>query len=98
MGLFSDPSNRFRDYLERLKNDKQVRCTFCNKSADDIRAQYYEYMKHPSQEFDDISIDDLSIITEKTQKPVCAACYFAIKKNPVLIDEIFERPEDEVWG
>jgi hypothetical protein len=97
VGIFGDPSNRFRNYLDKIKNDKHIRCAFCNKSPDDIRAEYYEYMKHPSEEFEDISIDDLIIMTEKTQKPVCAGCYFTIKKNPELIKEIFERPEDEVW-
>jgi hypothetical protein len=98
MELFGDPSNRFRDYLNKLNNEKkEVRCTFCNKSPEDIRAEYYEYMKNPSEEFEDISIDDLIIMTEKLQKPVCAGCYFMIKRNPKLIDEIFERPEDEVW-
>lgn len=98
MELFGDPSNRFRDYLNKINNEKkEVRCTFCNKSPEDIRAEYYEYMKNPSEEFEDISIDDLIIMTEKLQKPVCAGCYFMIKRNPKLIDEIFERPEDEVW-
>jgi hypothetical protein len=54
-------------------------------------------MKNPSKEFEDINIDDLIIMTDKTQKPVCASCYFAIKNNPELINEIFERPEDEIW-
>ena|SRR3989338_8383438 len=97
MGLFGDPSNRFRNYLDKLQNDNQVRCAFCNKSRDDIRAEYYEYMKDPSEEFEDVSIDDLIIMTEKLQRPVCAGCYFTIKNNPALVHEIFERPEDEVW-
>lgn len=97
MGLFGDPSNRFRDYLDKIKDDDQQRCEFCNKSPDDIRAEYYEYMKDPSEEFEDISIDELSIMTDKTQKPVCAGCYFTIKKNPELIKEILERPEEEIW-
>ena len=97
MGFFGDPSNRFRNYLDKIQNDDQVRCAFCNKSPDDIRAEYYEYMKNPSKEFEDINIDELIIMTEKTQKPVCAGCYFAIKKNPELVNEIFERPEDEIW-
>ena len=97
MGFFGDPSNRFKNYLDKLQNDDQVRCAFCNKSPEDIRAEYYEYMKDPSEEFEDINIDDLIIMTEKTQKPVCAGCYFSIKKNPKLVEEIFERPEDEIW-
>ena len=97
MGFFGDPSNRFKNYLDKLQNDKQVRCAFCNKSPDDIRAEYYEYMKNPSEEFEDINIDDLIIMTEKTQTPVCSGCYFSIKKNPKLVEEIFERPEDEIW-
>ena len=97
MGFFGDPSNRFKDYLDKIKNDKQIRCVFCNKSADDIRAEYYQYMKNPSEEFEDINIDDLSMLSNKTQKPVCASCYFTIKGNPGLIKEILERPEDEIW-
>jgi len=97
MGFFGDPSNRFKDYLDKIQNDKQIRCAFCSKSPEDIRAEYYEYMKNPSEEFEDINIDDLIIMTEKTQKPVCAGCYFSIKKNPKLVEEIFERPEDEIW-
>ena len=98
MGLFSDPSsNRFKDYLDKIQNDDQIRCAFCNKSPEDIRSEYYEYMKHPSVEFEDLSIDDLIIMTEKLEKPVCAGCYFAIKNNPNLVNEILERPEDEVW-
>ena len=97
MGFFGDPSNRFRDYIDKIQNDDQIRCTFCNKTPEDIRADYYEYMKKPIKEFEDINIDDMIIMTEKMQKPVCASCYFTIKKNPELIDEIFNRPEDEVW-
>jgi len=98
MGFFSDPSNRFRNYLDKIQNDKDVvRCVLCNKSPEDIRAEYYEYMKDPSEEFEDINIDDLIIMTEKLKKPVCAGCYFTIKNNPDLVQEIFDRPEDEVW-
>ena len=98
MGTFGDPSNRFKNYLDKIKNAKdEIRCAFCNKSPDDIRAEYYKYMMNPSEEFEDISIDDLVIMTEKLQKPVCAACYFTIKNNPDLVQEIFETPEDEVW-
>jgi hypothetical protein len=97
MGIFGDPSNRFKGYLDKKQNDDQVHCAICNKTPDDIRAEYYEYMKNPSKEFEDINIDDLIIMTDKTQKPVCASCYFAIKNNPELINEIFERPEDEIW-
>jgi len=97
MGFFGDPSNRFKNYLDKIQNDNEIRCAFCNKSPEDIRSEYYEYMKDPSEEFEDINIDDLIIMTEKTQKPVCAGCYFSIKKNPKLVEEIFERPEDEIW-
>ena len=62
MGFFGDPSNRFRNYLDKIQNDDQVRCTFCNKSPDDIRAEYCEYMKNPSKEFEDINIDELIIM------------------------------------
>jgi len=97
MGFFGDPSNRFRDYLDKIKDNKEIRCAFCNKSPDDIRSEYYKYMMNPTKEFEDINIDDLIIMTEKLLKPVCAGCYFAIKNNPDLITEIMEKPEDEVW-
>ena len=97
MGAFGDPSNRFRQYLDEMQKGSEIRCAFCNKSPDDIRAQYYEYMKDPSKEFEDIDIDELIIMTEKMQKPVCAGCYFAIKNNPKLVKEIFDKPEEEVW-
>ena len=28
MGFFGDPSNRFRDYLEKIQNDEEIRCAF----------------------------------------------------------------------
>lgn len=97
MGFFGDPVNRFRDYLDNKGNDDQVRCAFCNKTRNDILREYEEYMENPSQEFEDLTLDDLIIMTEKLQKPVCAGCYFAIKNNVDLVNEIFDRPEDEVW-
>lgn len=88
---------RLTAYLKRIDDPQDDRCWICNKSPDQIREQYYEYMKNPSQEFTEIDIDDLMIMTYKTGKPICAACYFAIKKNPVLIKEILDKPVEEVW-
>ena len=90
-------SNRFRDFLNQPKKDDQTRCFFCDKTEDDIRSEYYEYMKNPDMEFEAISWDDLIIMSTKLKYPVCAGCYFAIKRNPDLIEEIFNRPENEVW-
>jgi hypothetical protein len=90
--------NRFKDYLEKIKEDDEQRCWFCNKSAADIIAEYEEYMQNPDVKFDNVDKEDLIIMTFKTKKPICAGCYFAIRENQELIDEIFERPEDEIWG
>jgi len=94
---FESSSNRFKKYLDKIKDDDEKRCFFCNKTPDDIRAEYYQYMMDPDAEFDDVPLDELIIMTDKLKKPVCAGCYFNIKDNPELIEEIFNRPEDEVW-
>jgi len=91
-------SHRFREYIDKIQDQKENHCWFCNKTADDIRAEYYEYMKDPDSDFEEVSMDDLVIMTDKLQKPVCAGCYFAIKKSPELVEEILQRPEEEVWG
>jgi len=97
MGFFSDPSNRFRKYLDKKMNSDEIKCTICNKTADDIRAEYFEYMKDPSEEFEDISLGDLIIMSDKLGKPICAGCYFAIRNNPNLVQDVLEKPEDDVW-
>jgi len=91
-------SNRFNDILEKAKDDEEKRCWFCNKSEDDIRTEFLESMQKPENAGKEIDIDDLIIMSYETQKPICAACYFQIKNNKDLIDEIFERPEGELWG
>ncbi len=88
---------RLTAYINRIDDPNEDRCWLCNKSPEQIRAQYYEYMQNPSREFTDIDIDDLMIMTYKTLKPICAGCYFALKKNPVLIQEIFDKPVEDVW-
>lgn len=90
-------SDRLKAYLNKINDSEEDRCWFCCKSPDQIRAEYFEYMKNPTKEFEEIDLDDLMIMTYKTLKPICAACYFAIKRNPVLVKEILDKPEDEVW-
>lgn len=89
--------DKFRDYLKRIQDPKDDRCWFCNKTPDQIRQEYYTYMEHPNEEFEDVELDELLIMTYKTKKPICAACYFAIKRNPDLINEILDTPEQELW-
>ena len=91
-------SNRFKDFLEKTKDDDEPRCWFCNKSENDIRGEYMEYMSQPENLDKEIELDDLIIMSHKTKKPVCAGCYFQIKNNKDMVDEIFERPEEDVWG
>jgi len=97
MGLY-DPKHRFHDYLDNMKDYNQGKCWFCNKDEEDIKREYFEYMKNPDQNFEDVNFEDLIIITYKLKKPVCAGCYFSIKKNPSLVKEIMDRPEDDVWS
>ena len=93
----SDASDMFREYLKKVKDIKEDHCWFCSKTPDQIRHEFFEYMKHPAEEYEDLDVEDLIIMTYKLKKPVCASCYFAIKNNPQLVQEILEKPEDEVW-
>jgi len=90
-------SNRFRDYLNKISDIEDDRCWYCKKSPEDIKQEYYDYMKNPAEEFEEFNIDDISIMSYKLKKPICAGCYFTMKKNPKLIKEVLEKPEDEVW-
>ena len=90
--------NRFENILDKAKDDEARRCWFCNKSEDDIRAEFLESMQKPENADKEINIDDLIIMSYETKKPICAACYFQLKSNKELVDEIFERPEGDIWG
>ncbi len=90
-------SDKFREYLKKIQDIKDDRCWFCNKNPDKIRAEFFECMKDPPEEFEELDLEDLLIMTYKTKKPVCAGCYFAIKQSPELIKEILEKPKEDVW-
>ncbi|HLF18973.1 MAG TPA: hypothetical protein VI749_08830 [Candidatus Omnitrophota bacterium] len=90
-------SNRFGKFLDKTREGEEKRCWFCNKTEEDIKGDYYKYMMKSEVEFDDVPLDELIIMTDKLQKPVCAGCYFNIKDSVELIEEIFNKPEDEVW-
>ena len=92
------PSNRFRDFLDKKKDDNEKRCWFCNKTKEDIKGEYFKYMMKSEVEFDHVSFDEMIVMTDKLKKPVCAGCYFNIIDSEDLIDEIFNKPEGEVWG
>ena len=93
----SRSSDMFREYLKKIQDIKEDHCWFCNKTPDQIRQDFFEYMKHPAEEFEDLELDDLIIMTYKLKRPVCASCYFAIKQNPELVKEILSKPEEEIW-
>ena len=95
---FDNSSDNFREYLKKIKDTAEDKCCFCGKTPDMIRNEYFEYMKNPDAEFEDIELDDLLIMTYKTKRPVCAACYFSIKNNVDLVREILTRPDDEIWN
>jgi len=89
-------SNRFKEFFDQQRDD-QKRCWFCNKTEDDIKAEYFKYIMKQDVPFNDIPWEELVVMTGKLQKPVCAACYFNIRESGELIEDIFNKPEDEVW-
>jgi len=95
--VMDEKRNEFLEYLRQIKDVSQDKCAFCGKTPDQIRKEYFEYMKNPTKEFEDIDLDDLIIMTYKLMKPVCAGCYFSIKNNPKLVKEIMDKAEDDVW-
>ena len=88
---------KFKAYLSKIKDVKDDKCWLCAKTPSQIRNEFYEYMKHPQEEFEDLDFDDIVVMTYKLKKPICAACYFTIKKNHVLVKEILDKPEDKIW-
>ena len=92
-----DINDIFKEYLDKINDPKEDRCWFCAKTPDMIRSEFFEYMEHPPEGLEDMDLDDIIIMSYKTKKPICAACYFSIKNNPELIQEILDRPEDEIW-
>jgi hypothetical protein len=94
---FDRSADKFRQYLKKIQDTKEDRCWFCNKTPHQIRHEFLEYMKNPSEEHEELALEDILIMTYKTKKPVCAGCYFAIKNSPELVEEILEKPEEEFW-
>lgn len=92
-----DTIKKLQEYLRKITDPKEDKCWFCQKTPDQIRQEFYEYMKNPPEEFEEMDLDDIIIMSYKTQKPICASCYFTIKRNPELIREIFEKPSNEIW-
>ena len=92
-----DMHKQFKEYLHRIQHPEEDKCCFCGKTPQEIKEEFFQYMEHPDEEFESIELDDIVIMTYKLKKPVCAGCYFAIKKNASMVSEIIDRPMDEVW-
>jgi hypothetical protein len=90
--------NRFKNLSEKPQDDDQKRCWICNKSEADIRADFMKYMSQPENADNDIKWEDLVVISYKTKQPICAGCFFHMKKNKDLLEEMFKRPEEDIWG
>ena len=84
-------------YLKKIKDVQHDRCWFCGKNPDQIREEFYQAKNDPDKGFDQFEIEDIVMITYKTKRPICASCYFTIKKNPDLIKEILSKPQKDVW-
>lgn len=95
-----NPHDRFKNYL--IKKDEnsagpEKRCWFCQKSEDEIKQQYYDIKFDPTIDDKDFNIEDLIFMTYKLSKPICAACYFSIRNNPDLVQEVYDNPVEDVW-
>ncbi len=90
-------ADSFKEYLNKIHDIKDDKCWFCKKTPDQIRHEFLEFKKDPEKGLDQFELDDLIIMTYKTKKPICASCYFTIKKNPDLVKEIVNRSMDEIW-
>ena len=89
--------NRFKQFLDK-PNDDGKRCWICNKSEEEIRQNFMEAMKRPENIGKEIDLEDVLFMSYKTKKPICAGCYFQLRNNEELVDEIFQLPEEEIWG
>jgi hypothetical protein len=94
---YNHDSDVFKEYLKKIKNPGEDHCWLCGKTPEHIRQEFFKSKETAAEEFEDVELDDIAIISYKTKKPICAACYFELKRHPDLIQEILERPEDDVW-
>ena len=90
-------ADSFKEYLNKIQDIKEDKCWFCKKTPDQMREEFFQIKKDPEKGLDELEFDDLITITYKTKKPICASCYFAMKKNPDLVKEILARPMKEIW-
>ena len=90
-------TDSFKEYLNKIKDIKDDKCWFCNKTPDQLREDFFESRKDPSKGFDQFELDDIIMITYKTKQPICASCYFTLRQHPDLIKEILVRPPEEIW-
>ena len=90
-------SNRFRNFSDLPAEDDQPRCWFCNRSEREIREDYLRHLNDPDNIHQDINIEDMITMSHRLQMPICASCYFQIRNNKILIDEVFQKSEDDVW-
>ena len=76
-------------FLKIVHDSKIKRCAICERTPDEVREQY----PHPTaQKFAHEALQE----TENVQKSVCWICYFNIKTNPIVIEQIQESPDDEI--
>ncbi len=93
-----DSFSDFKQYLDKIKDTREDKCWFCLKTPDKLREEYLEYMKRPSKKFQQIELEDIRMLTYQLKKPICASCYFTIKKNSLLIKEILDKTMEDVWS
>lgn len=90
-------AKKFQEYLNKIREIEEDRCWICNRTPDKLRNDFYDYKKNPPKGCEEIDLDDIFLLTYKTQHPICFNCYIAIRQNSELIKEIVNKPEDEVW-
>lgn len=87
----------FNIYLNKIKDVSHDRCWMCGRTPDEIRDQFLTAKSDPERGVEHFELEDIVIMTYKTRVPICASCYFTIKKHPHLIQEILKKSVDEVW-
>ena len=87
----------FNIYLNKIKDIRNDHCWMCGRTPDEIREQFYAAKNDPEKDMEHFDVEDIVIMTYKTRLPICASCYFSIKKHPHLIKEILKKSIEDIW-
>lgn len=90
-------ANKFQQYLSKINKISEDKCCICNRTSEELKKNFYEYAKNNVGVVTESDLDEIFLLSYKTNRPVCFACYYGIKQNPELIRGILEKHENEIW-